>query len=121
MFIGNNIELYGTKLIHLYDPPHLIKGVRNNLMNKDLEIEVSKKNTNRKFACWRYLELGYDIDTHRGTLNRILTKITDEYIIKNKIKKMKVKFATQLFSKSVSAYIQLLSDFGGKYIYKYNN
>lgn len=60
--------------------------------------------------------MAYEIDIRNNTINRMLPKITEEHVIPNKIKKMKVKCATQIFSRSVSAYIQLLSDFEGKFL-----
>lgn len=33
----NFFELNGHEIVPIYDPPHLIKGIRNNLLNKDLE------------------------------------------------------------------------------------
>lgn len=59
------------EIVPFFDPPHLMKGVRNNLLNKDLEIEVAKKLNERKFASWKYLEIAYNIDTRRNVYNRI--------------------------------------------------
>lgn len=41
-------------------------------------------------------------DTLPGML-RALPKLTDEHVIKDKVKKMKLKMATQVFSQRVSA------------------
>ncbi|TGZ56683.1 Uncharacterized protein DBV15_12521, partial [Temnothorax longispinosus] len=91
------ITVYNQKIIVLYDPPHLIKGIRNNFLVKNIEINV-KSSTTRELASWDIIETAYQIDTHSLTLNRQLRKLTDEHVIKNKIKKMKVKLATQVFS-----------------------
>ncbi|RVE47945.1 hypothetical protein evm_007459 [Chilo suppressalis] len=37
------ILIKGRKIIPLYDPPHLIKGIRNNLLNKDMTYEIDGK------------------------------------------------------------------------------
>lgn len=89
--------------------------MRNNLLNKDLEVEV-ESTSERKFATWRTVELAYKIDTHTNVLNRMLPKITEEHVIPKRIKKMKVKYATQIFSKSLSAYIGQFSCMQGKVI-----
>lgn len=68
----------------MYDPPHLIKGIRNNFLIKDIEINV-KSSTTREFASWDVIETAYKIDTHSNTLNRQLKKLTEEHVIKNKI------------------------------------
>lgn len=46
---GNFFEINGHEIVPIYDPPHLIKGIRNNLLNKDLKyIENGKE----KMAKW---------------------------------------------------------------------
>jgi len=109
--------LHGTKILPFFDPSSLIKAVRNNLLIKDLEIDVSKNAYEKKsnsYATWKCLELAYIIDTRKNALNRVLPKIMDKHIIFDKINKTEAKHATQIFSKSVSAYLQLLSDSIGK-------
>ncbi|XP_025162644.1 uncharacterized protein LOC105185088 [Harpegnathos saltator] len=106
------IILYNQKIIHLYDPPHLIKGIRNNFLTKDIEIDI-KSSTERKFASWDIIETAYHLDIFNNTLNRQLKKLTDEHIIRSKIKKMKVKLATQVFSGTLSAFIEYNSRIQG--------
>ncbi|KYN14912.1 hypothetical protein ALC57_12875 [Trachymyrmex cornetzi] len=43
-------ELGNQEIVHLYDPPHLLKGIRNNLLNKDLVLDTME--TNIKTASW---------------------------------------------------------------------
>lgn len=74
------IILYGQRIIHLYDPPHLMKGIRNNFLTKDLEIDI-KSSAERKFASWDVIETAYQLDIHSNTLNRQLKKLTDDHII----------------------------------------
>jgi len=42
----------GHEIVPLYDPPHLLKGVRNNLVTKDLTYYV---NGERKIAKWSHI------------------------------------------------------------------
>ena len=37
-FSAGKIEIYGQQIIPLYDPPHLLKGIRNNLLTKNIEV-----------------------------------------------------------------------------------
>ncbi|CAG9783931.1 unnamed protein product [Diatraea saccharalis] len=92
------LYLYGKKIIPLYDTPHLIKGIRNNLLNKDLYYTV---NNQTKTIKWEYFVQIYHADKAQGEL-RLLNKLTEEHINKAKINKMRVKSATQLFSHSVA-------------------
>lgn len=112
--------MHNQKIIVLYDPPHLIKGIRNNFLVKDIEINVNSSIT-KEFASWDIIESAYQIDIHSHTLNRQLKNLTDEHVIKNKIKKMKVKLATQIFSATLSAFIEYNSRIQGKCLKFYNN
>ncbi|XP_011880898.1 PREDICTED: uncharacterized protein LOC105569228, partial [Vollenhovia emeryi] len=67
----------------------------------------------RERASWDVLETAYQLDIHSNTLNRQLKKLTDEHIIRSKIKKMKVKLATQVFSATLSAFIEYNSRIKG--------
>ncbi|KAL1492252.1 hypothetical protein ABEB36_012729 [Hypothenemus hampei] len=100
------IILNERKIIPLYDPPHLIKGIRNNLLTKNLEVNYKsiKQGENREIASWDIIERAYKIDT-TDTFNRLMPKITEEHIIKRKIKKMRVKHAVQTLSRSMSVFI----------------
>lgn len=94
---GNFFEINGHEIVPIYDPPHLIKGIRNNLLNKDLKyIENGKE----KMAKWEDItNLHRENPGYRGI--RLVPKLTDNHVIPNKINKMKVKFATQIFSQTV--------------------
>lgn len=94
----NTFEIDGKEIVPLYDAPHLIKGIRNNLLTKDL---LYVKNGEQKTAKWDYLiKLHEENPSFMGL--RMLPKLTDQHILPDKIKKMKVKCATQVFSKSVA-------------------
>ncbi|KAF0746756.1 Transposable element P transposase, partial [Aphis craccivora] len=76
------------KIIHLYDPPHLLKGIKNNLLNKN--------------AIRDHIIDLYEIDINIQDI-KMLPRLTLEHIDRNKIKKMKVKNATQVLSERVSS------------------
>lgn len=66
----------------IYDPPHLIKGLRNNFLTKNIRFD--KKNSK-----WNDLVEVYKTDCRHAQM-RLLHKLNDEQVIPEKIKKMKV-------------------------------
>lgn len=99
------------RINHLYDPPHLIKGIRNNLLKYNL---VWEENGNKHVACWADIEKSFAIDNGSGEL-RLLPKITEVHINPKKIRKMKVSCATQVFSHNFAAVVNLLATTGMYY------
>ncbi|CAB3980293.1 Transposable element P transposase [Paramuricea clavata] len=84
----------GVRIIYIFDPPHLIKAVRNNMMNYEFHFE-------QKVARWNDVEALY---AHDKTLSiRCCPKLTEDHIHPNGFKKMKVKLATQVLSHTVAA------------------
>lgn len=95
---NNIIIIDGKEIIPLFDVPHLLKGMRNNLLNKDMEY----KNENQlKTIKWEYFQRIFEADKSHGEL-RLLPKLTREHVDPEKIKKMKVKIAAQIFSHSMA-------------------
>ena len=103
-FPDNKININGHKLNIIYDPPHLIKGMRNNFLNKDMVFCG-------KVAKWSDIVEVYKADCELGEI-RMLPKLTDEHVIPNKIKKMKVKICTQVLSERTSAMLNYTSRYG---------
>ena len=91
------------EIIPLFDPPHLLKGVRNGLLTHDLVCTIDGEQLT---ASWRHVQQMYAIDC--GT-TRVAHKLTDFHVIPGKIKKMKVKYCTQVFSYQVAAMLEMLS------------
>lgn len=100
----------------MYDPPHLIKGIRNNLLNKDLAINV-KNNVPEEIASWDVIKTAWLMDRKMNTIRPQLKKLTMEHIMENKIKKMRVKHATQVLSETVASFIETLTKSKCKYFY----
>lgn len=115
-----------SKIIHFYDPPHLLKSLRNNMLvkilkhvvvtslneNVDLKeqmerTEYDKKNEQERSASWADVEDFYDYN-RKGT-QRLLDKIHDEHIKPVK-RKMKVDIAAQVFSRSYGRAMRICSD-----------
>lgn len=83
-----------------FDPPHLLKSVRNNMMRYDIHFS-------EKIAKWKYICDFFNIDS-KNTL-RTARKLTVNHICPVGRNKMKVKYASQVLSNSVAAGICLLT------------
>ena len=90
------------KKIFLYDLPHLIKAVCNNLMKYDFHFGV-------KMASWQDKNL-YDRDSLMSIC--CCPKLTEKHINPNGFTKMKVKLATQVLSHTVAAAISMYVSLG---------
>ncbi|KAF0704545.1 Transposable element P transposase, partial [Aphis craccivora] len=86
-------------------PPHLLKGIRNNLLNKNVIFNV---NGQQKEASWEDVVALYNIDSNIEYV-RMLPRLTSEQVERNKIKKIKVKNAVQVLSERVSLIMSYLS------------
>lgn len=103
-------RIRNNDIIHCYDPPHLIKGIRNNLETKHLQHHVTKRwnitytgfqagiaKQPARHASWDDLKSFYNWSNRGST--KLLPKITAEHIAPDK-EKMKVCNATQVFSQT---------------------
>lgn len=93
------------QIVHIFDVPHLIKCIRNNLLTKDLVFSI---NGEKGCAKWSHIQDLYSIDSAIPDC-KMLPRITDQHVVPEKILKMKVKCATQIFSQRVSSTMMFLS------------
>ena len=93
----------GCKIFYLYDPPHLIKAIGNNLMKFNFH-------HGDKVTSWEDIEAIYKKDSALSI--RCCPKLTENHIHPNGFQKMKVKCATQVFSHTVSAAISMSVNIG---------
>lgn len=110
-------EIDGNEVVPLYDPPHLIKGIRNNLLQADLKANLNGRNVTGK---WDHIVELYQKDGVYDGI-RLIPKLTDRHVIPHKISKMKVKCATQIFSRTVAGHLGSLACeyiFVYKYVYQ---
>ncbi|KAB0805293.1 hypothetical protein PPYR_02263 [Photinus pyralis] len=98
-------EIDGDILIPFYDPPHLIKGIRNNMLTKDITYKCDGQ---QKVAKWEDIYTAWQLDCFSGRL-RAMPKITEFHVDRSKIKKMKVSICAQVFSHTVSSTINLMA------------
>lgn len=99
----NQVILGGRVLNVVYDPPHLIKGIRNNFLTKYMLFCG-------RIARWQDIVDAYKTDCEVGEI-RMVRKLTDEHVIPEKIKKMKVKKATQTLSEQTAGLLCFCSKF----------
>jgi len=98
-YTGFGFEIGGHDIVPLYDVPHLLKGLRNNLVSKDLNFEYEGKNHT---ASLKHIIQFYKLDKQQNTEgDRLTPKFTDCHVYPAKLKKMKVANAAQVFSPRV--------------------
>lgn len=77
-------EINNQEIVPLYDPPHLLKGIRNNLITKDLSYTM---NGTRRTAKWKHIVDFYEIDKCRLDIGeRMVPKLTDSHIYPDKLR-----------------------------------
>ena len=98
------IQMRGKNSFVIFDPPHLLQSVRNNLLKYNFEFE-------NKEANWDDMKSFYNKEQKQAT--RTAPKLTERHINPNGFMKMRVKLADQIFSHSVAAGITLYASLGG--------
>lgn len=96
------------EVVPLFDPPHLLKGIRNDLLKKDIHYKQDDK---IKQASWKDIVSLYKIDTGDQS-HRLCPRLTDKHVIYDKIPKMKAKYCVQIFSQRVSTIMRKLPEWG---------
>lgn len=87
------------KVYVMYDIPHLFKSIRNNFMNHG-QIQIENR-----IGKWSHL---YEVEEKNQSLLH-LSKITSTHVRPKYRAKMKVKYAAQALSNTVSAVLKLMS------------
>jgi len=81
-------EICGIKLFLIYDMPHLIKSLRNNLLSGDFKI-------GNKVVSINDIKKTYEIDSQSKTA-RAMTKITPTHLSPNPFQKMSCKLTVEV-------------------------
>ena len=89
----------GNRILVMYDPPHLIKSVRNNLHKSGYEV-------NGKAIEWAYIAKLFYTDSKHNV--QLAPKLTKKHIQLPPFAKLRVCFATQVLSHSVAAGISFM-------------
>lgn len=93
----------GQKIHVIYDPPHLLKSIRNNLKKHNFKHGADDIN-------WWDIVNFYDFDKDNEI--RLAPKLTDDHIRLPMFMKMRVRLATEVLSHSVAAGIATLTRLG---------
>ena len=96
-------EVDDQKIFCMYDPPHLLKNIRNNLMKQGFV-------SGDKRIQWCFIESFYEFDKQVGI--RMAPKITENHIRLKPFASMRVNLATQILSHSVAAGISTYTAWG---------
>lgn len=103
----------GKEIVPLYDPPHLLKGMKNNLFNHT-KCEFITKGAS-KTVSWDDIRQVYNIDISvEDDEYRMVHKLTEERI--NNTRKMKVSHAAHMFSQRVVSVLYGLGYVGRNYL-----
>lgn len=100
------------EIIPLFDPLHLLKGLRNNLLRYNIKFRWKQQKD--QIANWQDIVNLYENDDPIPDF-KMCTKLTDKHIYEEKMNKMKVNLAVQVFSQQVSDLMRNLSRLGKKY------
>nr|CAI5848512.1 unnamed protein product [Callosobruchus analis] len=84
--------LAGKNFVYIFDPCHLIKATRNNLL-KHVLLSQEKK------TSWTFVEGFYKKDKEQ--FYRSATKLTNSHIYPSSFQKMRVSLASQVISRSI--------------------
>jgi len=102
-------EIEGKEIIPIYDPPHLPKGIRNNLFTKDIIFTLDGTTYT---ASWDHIVAVYEHDKQNEEFElKTLVKLNNNHINIER-SKMKVSNAAQVFSYKVASIIKLVSNSG---------
>jgi hypothetical protein len=95
------------KYFYMFDPPHLLKSIRNNLHKYVFQFENTKQDKSKKpynIASWDVINKYYDIDKQQHF--RLTSKLTDNHIKLPAFSKIKVKWAAQVLSRLMAAALE---------------
>lgn len=107
--LENSFIIKNHEIIPVFDYVHLLKGIRNNLLIKDLDMNTTIKSTlEKKYASWDHIKTIYKIDKNSLIKYRQMEKITDKHVIPKLIPKMRVKYASEIFSHTVSNFMDIV-------------
>jgi len=88
-------DVVTNKVYVVFDVPHIVKNVRNNLQRHDIRVGDSST------ASWKHVEQFYQID--KMSAIRLAPKLTDRHLDLTSASKMRVSLAAQVLSHSVAA------------------
>ncbi|XP_026476296.1 uncharacterized protein LOC113381848, partial [Ctenocephalides felis] len=96
-------EIDGHEIVPLYDPPHLLKCMRNNFAKYN--VKFTGLDGVEYEASWKDIIDYYNYDSTSSMFRRCPT-LTEHHLDQTKMKRMKVSLAAQVFSQRVAHGLQ---------------
>lgn len=108
---SSSFHIDDRKIYYLFDTPHLMKSIRNILLKYTIEFEgivhivMCTKHVKKLIfiagleAAWIFIEKLYELEKNRDL--KLAAKLTYAHIYPTNFQKMRVKYATQVFSATV--------------------
>lgn len=97
------VEVDGNRVVFMFDSPHLLKNVRNNLLKHDFIIGLKR-------VSWKYIAAFYESDSKRSI--RMAPRLTKKHLELPPFAAMRVCYAAQVLSHTVAAGICTYIDLG---------
>ena len=98
----------GEKVFCMYDPPHLLKNTRSNMLKYEVRFDAT--DGKQKHAKWSYLQQFFEYDSALPI--RMAPKLTRGHFELTSFSKMRVKTAAQVLSHTVAAGIYTYTSVG---------
>ena len=92
-----------AKIFVMYDPPHLVKNIRNNLKRHGFTVDGKK-------VQWNFIQQFYDADRSKPT--RLAPRLTRRHLELPPFSTLRVKLATQVLSHSVATGMKVMAQWG---------
>lgn len=99
IILSTGFTINGQEILHLFDAPYLLKGIRNYLSKLLAKLYWGGKS---ETVSWKHIEILYKLDDF-GHATRIMAKLTDGHIFEKKMPKMWVYVAAQVLSHTVGS------------------
>jgi hypothetical protein len=94
----------GTNVYAMFDVPHLLKCVRNNLINQTFVLADGQR------VEWEHFRLMVEEDTAKATSARLCPKVSlSTHVDVSSVQRMRVKFAAQTFSNTTASALMTYS------------
>ena len=94
-------DVDGCPVIALFDVPHIFKCLRNCLFQHNIHVDGQT-------MSWDHVKQFFQLDVNRVV--RTAPKLTNDHIMVGPFRKMKVKLATQVLSRSVASGMGIYAD-----------
>lgn len=82
--------------------------MRNNFLTKDIVINKFKQESEQQYASWNDIIIAYKMDKLSFLKQRQMPKLSDRHVFPHLIPKMKVRYATEVLSRTVANFMNVV-------------